>query len=455
VHTVVFIDRIERAGATLQLVTEDFEKSATGKFLRNAKSCAAELELEKIAERSQRGRRARVASGKPIAGPRPAYGYVWNADKSRYLTDPDTAPIVRLIFDWALDGVTLRGIATRLHERGIPSPTGQERWSITAIRGLLLRHVYTGDAMAYAKGAIRRPSGGYSRRPGTPEELVPVPNVAEPIITHEERAAIVSRLTANKLHAVRNNRAPEATLLRTGFAVCGHCGCVLLVANGSSGGETARYRCAERNRYDHGCPQPSITASLVDGPVWDRVCAVLRDPATIERELGKHRSGGGLDRDLAAIETRIETNATRRTRLVRALADLDDEADIAQVKAQLRLLSETQKTLEADRDDLARRMADAEADRARVRSLTDWCEHFGAKLATATYEQKRTALEALGVKVRVYRLGTVDAEGNPNPRWDLTMRPMSAGSPIVYTPTGRTSTTRRGSPSGVRGWVST
>ena len=37
------------------------------------------------------------SSGKPIAGPRPAYGYVWNADKSRYLLDPDTAPTVRLI----------------------------------------------------------------------------------------------------------------------------------------------------------------------------------------------------------------------------------------------------------------------------------------------------------------------------------------------------------------------
>jgi site-specific DNA recombinase len=109
VHTVVFIDRIERAGASLQLVTEDFEKSATGKFLRNAKSFAAGLELEKIAERTQRGRRARVASGKPIAGPKPAYGYVWNADKSRYLLDPETAPIARQIFDWALDGVTLRG----------------------------------------------------------------------------------------------------------------------------------------------------------------------------------------------------------------------------------------------------------------------------------------------------------------------------------------------------------
>src|SRR5215218_1683253 len=82
VDTAILVDRIESAGASLALVTEDFEKSATGTFLRNAKSFVAELEREKIAERTQRGRRARVASGKPLVSPKPPYGYAWNSDKS-------------------------------------------------------------------------------------------------------------------------------------------------------------------------------------------------------------------------------------------------------------------------------------------------------------------------------------------------------------------------------------
>jgi hypothetical protein len=372
-------------------------------------------------------------------GPRPAYGYVWNADKTRYLRDPETAPVVRTIFDWALDGATLRGMVNRLHERGIPSPSGRERWPLSALRDLLLRHVYTGDAMAYTRRAIRKPGGGYLRRAGTPEELVPLPGIAEPIITHEEHAAVAARLAANKAHAARNNANPEATLLRAGFAVCGHCGCVLAVTNrskaGSSGGEYARYRCVERTKYLHGCPTPTIAANLVDGPVWDRVCEVLQNPAIIERELAKQRSGGGLDRDLTAIEARLETNATKRTRLVRALADFDEEADIAEVRAQLRLLADAQKTLEADRADLVHRIEDTEADRARVRSLTDWCEQVGKTLRAATYEQKRMALDALGVKVRIYKTGTLDQAGNPYPRWVAEMRPIGSGEPTVYTPT--------------------
>jgi DNA invertase Pin-like site-specific DNA recombinase len=56
-NTAILIDRIESAGASLALVSEDFEQSTTGTFLRGAKAFAAELEREKISERTQRGRR--------------------------------------------------------------------------------------------------------------------------------------------------------------------------------------------------------------------------------------------------------------------------------------------------------------------------------------------------------------------------------------------------------------
>src|SRR5215213_2743464 len=84
VDTAVIIDRIESAGASVAFVTLDFEQSETGALIRNVRAFAAALEREKIAERTQRGRRARVASGKPLVGARPRYGYVWNSDKSAY-----------------------------------------------------------------------------------------------------------------------------------------------------------------------------------------------------------------------------------------------------------------------------------------------------------------------------------------------------------------------------------
>src|SRR5215213_8837769 len=135
VDTAILVDRIESAGASLALVTEDFEKSATGTFLRGAKAFAAELEREKIAERTGCGRRQRVASGKPLPGANPPFGLHWaDAIKTRLVLDPATAPAVRAIFTVAVEGVSLRGIAIQMEQRGIGSPAGNTRWCATSVR---------------------------------------------------------------------------------------------------------------------------------------------------------------------------------------------------------------------------------------------------------------------------------------------------------------------------------
>jgi site-specific DNA recombinase len=63
-----------------------------------------------------------------------------------------------------------------------------------------------------------------ARQPRPPEEQVLLPDIAPPIVTAEEQAAVLARLAYNQAHAIRNNTRPEATLLRAGFIQCGHCG---------------------------------------------------------------------------------------------------------------------------------------------------------------------------------------------------------------------------------------
>lgn len=428
-----FVDRVRAAGATCELVLETFDDTPTGKLHRTISAWKSQSEAESIRERTQRGRRARVAAGKPIVGPRPAYGYVWNADKTRYVADPETAPVVRQIFDWALDGVTLRGIAARLYERGIASPTGQPRWTPPVIRNLLLRPVYAGTYVAYRKRAERQGNGTYKQRPGTEQETVAIPGIADAIVTDAEQAAIVARLAVNAANSTRNNRDPEATLLRAGIARCGHCGWAMCVAHPPANrpNSAPQYRCTDRAKFIHGCPLPTIAAPDVDAAVWANVCTVLRAPAIIAAEMEKHRTTGGLDRDLAALDKRLEGVATKQTTLARRLAVLSDEA-AEPLMAELELLAAAKRTMAADRAALVQRMADAESDRERVRTLTEWCQHFAAHLDSATYEQKRTALEALGVQVYITKPGTLDADGNPRPRWEMTMRPLALGAPVVY-----------------------
>ena len=74
-HLYIVAEELEGNGIRLEFVTEDFEDSAVGKFIRSAKAFAAEVEREKLRERSMRGKLARVQAGKLMHGKTPLYGY--------------------------------------------------------------------------------------------------------------------------------------------------------------------------------------------------------------------------------------------------------------------------------------------------------------------------------------------------------------------------------------------
>ena len=435
IDVAILIDHIESSGATLQLVTEDFERSATGTFLRNAKAFVAELEREKIAERTGRGKRARVASGKPLVGYKAAFGYCWADDqKARLVLDPETATIVRSIFDAALDGGTLRGIAASLTARGIPTPMGASRWTAAGVCSVLRRPTYTGVHVVNRTRMERDHGGSYHRRLTAPQDQIALPGIAPAIITAEEFAAVGARLDHNKAHATRHNTAPEATLLRTGYIRCGHCGRVMNVANPpqSRPNSSPKYLCFSPECHARGGTQLRIDASVIDPVVWKAVRSVLADPGIIAREVAQRRQDGVLDRDRDAVAKLIATVTDKQARMAKRIADIDDDDVAAPLIAELQSLAKRRKAAEAERDDLQRRIADRDAETARVASLADWCQTVAANLDTLTYAEKRLALDALGVSVRVHRPGAIDMDRATLARWEITMRPVAAQCPIVY-----------------------
>ena len=63
-HIGVLFDEVEQAGAKLQFVTEKFEDTAIGRFILAARAFIGEVEREKIAERTMRGKGERAKAGK-------------------------------------------------------------------------------------------------------------------------------------------------------------------------------------------------------------------------------------------------------------------------------------------------------------------------------------------------------------------------------------------------------
>nr|MBA2596249.1 hypothetical protein [Chloroflexia bacterium] len=97
----------------------------------------------------------------------------------------------------------------------------------------------------------------------------------------------------------------------------------------------------------------------------------------------------------------------------------------------LQTLSARKKAAEAERDALRQRIADRDAETARVATLAEWCQTVAANLDVLTYDEKRLALAALGVKVRVYKQGSTDADGSPYPRWEMTLCPAPTNEHVV------------------------
>ena len=71
----VLFDEIQQAGARLEFVTERFEDTAVGRFILAARAFIAEVEREKIVERTPRGKLGRARAGRiPQATGRGCYG---------------------------------------------------------------------------------------------------------------------------------------------------------------------------------------------------------------------------------------------------------------------------------------------------------------------------------------------------------------------------------------------
>jgi site-specific DNA recombinase len=395
-HLAILAEEVEDHGARLEFVTEEFEDSAVGRFIRSAKSFAAEVEREKLSERTVRGRIARVQSGKLIPGARPPYGYRWRDETRGQLdVDPITAPVVRRMFGAVASGASLNSVATALMQEGIPTPSGKGIWHSSTISTILHKHAYQGDAYGWG---IRK--AGASPQTFDPKKAIRMPEGTIPaLVDRETWAAVQVALQRNKAQSIRSAKDPEAALLRGGFVRCGTCGRVMTARPRSDGG--VDYRCRTSNGLP--CPRPTtIMGSVIDHAVWSRVRAVIVDPDTIARQVERLRGQDPSVDDLNVVQRLITEIERQRTNLSNAIAMLDDADAAAPLVAQLRALSERRRVLGIEQDALNQKQAAWASARLDVGALASWCATVSSKVDELTWQDRRMALTALGVSATIY-----------------------------------------------------
>lgn len=108
----------------------------------------ARMELRKISQRLTIGRERSAMEGN-FCAPRVPFGYrkIRDSRRATLEPDPDTAPLVRMIYEWYASGeMGYDGIARRLNDMGVRTSLGNE-WRRASVRSVLRNEMYIGRAV--------------------------------------------------------------------------------------------------------------------------------------------------------------------------------------------------------------------------------------------------------------------------------------------------------------------
>jgi site-specific DNA recombinase len=371
VYQVLLLEEFKKHGVDVVFLNLDPQNhSPEGDLLLQVQGMIAEYERAKILERTRRGRRFAARQGKVSAIGHAPYGYRYvrkqeGDGEARFDIVLDEARVVREIFTWvAVEGLSLGEVARRLSEQEVPTATSKARWDRATIRGILMNPAYTGTAR-YPKTRLfpripgRRPKRGDPRVPRqekvsravSPEEQEPIRVPA--IINREMFDAAAERLQENRRRHREQKQGAEHLL--SGLLVCHCCGsayCGQRLRRKASG-PYVYYHCLGTDKYRHGgraiCENPSLPGSSLEESVWSDVCALLKDPGRLKREL----------------ERRLEkapTNMLDTTQL---------QKSIAQLKQRIGRLIDGYENGWLDKSDFERRIQRAKERLAREEEILD------------------------------------------------------------------------------------
>jgi site-specific DNA recombinase len=405
-HVYILDEEFNRVGVAMAFATEDFEQTAIGRFVRSAKVLAAAIEVEKIRERTVRGRIARVQSGKLIPGGKPLYGYQWPEERDhrgrlirgRLIEDPETAPVVQRIFSSLAQGLTLRAIARSLTEEGIPTPTrASPQWQTSVIARMAHQPGYKGKAYGWG---IRK--GGAQPQHFDPEKAIELPDGTIPALVDEATwDAVQVVLTKNKERAVRSAKNPESALLRGGYVRCGYCNSPMYPRPRSNG--RVDYVCKGTKDVLRTCPGPTIVTHILDSAVWSKIEAILTDPDTVRRELERLKTADPTGDDLASIDKALQYVDKRKGMLVQSITMVTEPEAAAPLVAHLEELARQERTLKHERTHTLERQRSWQEQQTNLATLDEWCRSVSNSLKTFDFKQRRMVLDALGFSATLFR----------------------------------------------------
>lgn len=378
----------------------------------------AQEELKKITERTHRGLKARVTKkGALLASRRPLYGYHWadkvmewdgqtiTVAKACYEVYEPEAKVVRFCFDLALKRTPVRRIALTLTQMGVPTPEGKQLWRPASIHNMLKHEGYTGQAYAWKHHYEYIPGQGMHRTVKDKSEWVSIEGCIPPLISVDNYERVQEYLVRNKEMSTRNNIHSLDALCRSGIARCGYCGHNLITFFDKTKGHTA-YICYVKLHGYHECRGVRAKADCVDAAVWEKAKEIIRHPELVEEELKKRRVEDPTSGSLKAAEVLMRDVTDAIINLTKAMEHTTDPTTLVILTQRLEELAKQKASYETQYDQVMRYRINWEDAMRALDDFKDWCDEVRPRLGDDDYEpsyqEKRDALEFIGIRVAVF-----------------------------------------------------
>jgi len=418
-------ETLKRNGVTVEYVLADYADSPEGNLQKHIRATVAEYEREKIKERNVRGRRNVVKGGRIMVHGNAPYGYTIVSEKRNgknvdvgLAINEDEARIVRMVFDWYIEGAGGSVIADRLTKMGVPTWADTHKNHITRKRG------YAEWGSSFVRKIIRSEMYAgiwyYGKRAKGAE---PIPLEVPAIISREQW---VRAQEARRVHTVISKRNTKHEYLMQHRIKCG-CG------------HTVRARVVKGYPY-YECPSADgVTATLscgllhyradfLDRIVWDWLVSWFKDPSDLRRKLEAYKAeqdtiNAPILNTLKANDKLIADNQVQLVR-IKAMCEAGVYTLEETVERKTRLDDTITKLKGAGTELQARLAGTLSSD--DINTLIEFAYLMGDGIAEAsdTFEKRRKIIELLNVRAiltiedgqRICTASFILANGNESKR---------------------------------------
>ena len=361
IETGTFLERIfPQIGLRFISIKENFDSFDTGgnseSLLIPLQNMVNSLYSKDISRKVSTALKAQMESGEFKKRNLP-YGYRWDDEHSNMVFDEETAPIVRKIFQWKIEGLSLPAIADRLDAMDAPNPefqkyqvgvrtgnaTAKKVWNKSTLTSILDNPHYVGDTvLGRTMNAIYK---GVKNQHVDRENWIVFPDTHEAIISREdfqkvrEMREAAARARIEKMERSEKIRASLINLF-DGKIVCAECGKKLYyhrkrIDKDKRGRWYAFYECSTSvgRRYEH-CTPHYTRQDVLEEKVLASIQLQVKAALDYDKLLNKLRGSEGEKniRDqqnalITSLNLRISGVSKKRTRLYEDYVEgvLDEE----------------------------------------------------------------------------------------------------------------------------------